>query len=369
MCLLLMWLILAVEFLHPVAQEVFQEGNECAVAFGSVFDAMLLLFQTLVAGDSWGRCSIDIIKAAPLTALIFAGSLIMIQIGITNLILAVVVEKAQEAHEQDVERRLREIASSKRQAERRLSEMCGHIDNNHDGTIGLPELLAFYDSSEELQDVLSTLDVRKEELTSLFHLMDSDNSGDLSYDELVNCISRADSNDLKRQIMMVKLQVQDVWERIRHSLQGLIESMSERIDVLVEHVDGKSIPATGPSRAQTDEFLPTSKCFLPDAIDQEMDRLRSRVNEDLARLSAEIQQQLGAKVHHSKSWQENPEDHDADKSKVTTPTGSSALLGHEKQPDRLSGGVDALAAGRTVWKTERGVEPGTDPASACYSRV
>lgn len=235
--LTLMWAIMAVEFIQPVALELFDDGSFCAESFNGVLHNMLLLFQTLVAGDSWGNCAMPLIERAPVSAVFFAISLVMIQIGLTNLILAVVVEKAAEAHAADMERQQKGIVQARVAAEDRLTEMCEDIDVDEDGAISLDELLGFFETSEELRGVFTTLDIQKDDVESLFMLMDKDGSGDLTYQELVSCIHRSDTNDLKRQIMVLKLQMQDVWVRIRNQVQSNITVMQQDMAILVSNME------------------------------------------------------------------------------------------------------------------------------------
>lgn len=51
-------------------------------------DANLLLFKTVIAGDSWGTIAVPVIEAQPLTAVIFMGSLLSLVYGVVNLIVA-----------------------------------------------------------------------------------------------------------------------------------------------------------------------------------------------------------------------------------------------------------------------------------------
>ena len=88
--LLMFWAVLAVELLNHASKEVYGDDT-CSKAFAGVWPALQMFFQTLVAGDGWGGCSIGLINhpsyGAP-AVFIFAGSLVTIQLGFTNLILA-----------------------------------------------------------------------------------------------------------------------------------------------------------------------------------------------------------------------------------------------------------------------------------------
>ena len=49
-------------------------------------NANLLLFKTVIAGDSWGEIAVPVIEQHPATAVIFMGSLLTLVFGVLNLI-------------------------------------------------------------------------------------------------------------------------------------------------------------------------------------------------------------------------------------------------------------------------------------------
>jgi hypothetical protein len=51
-------------------------------------NANLLLFKTVIAGDSWGLIAVPVIEHYPATALLFMGSLLTLVFGVLNLIVA-----------------------------------------------------------------------------------------------------------------------------------------------------------------------------------------------------------------------------------------------------------------------------------------
>ena len=63
-----MWAMLMVEIVHPLIIDVhertnvFAECSECLWAASSVMNADLLLFKTVVAGDSWGLIAMPVIQ-------------------------------------------------------------------------------------------------------------------------------------------------------------------------------------------------------------------------------------------------------------------------------------------------------------------
>ncbi|CAK9073311.1 Voltage-dependent T-type calcium channel subunit alpha-1I (CaVT.3) (Voltage-gated calcium channel subunit alpha Cav3.3) [Durusdinium trenchii] len=178
MLLLAVWAVLAVELLHDTAQDVHADKPICAEAFDSVFMVMLMFFQTLMAGDSWG-------------------SLLTVQLGFANLVLdalheseAVIVERARQAHEEEQRQNLSEQIKKRREAENRLLEMCQRIDVDKDG-------------AWDFRKTLLLLEIDETDLICLFDLMDVDRSGDLTYEETV----------------------QDIWLRIRDHLTDAQENI------------------------------------------------------------------------------------------------------------------------------------------------
>ena len=90
------WAMLIVEWIHPCVESMYENtdvfhdcGEYCLQATSSVMHANLLLFKTVIAGDSWGLIAVPVIQQHPATAIIFMGSLLTLVFGVLNLIVAV----------------------------------------------------------------------------------------------------------------------------------------------------------------------------------------------------------------------------------------------------------------------------------------
>merc|ERR1719491_2733000 len=112
---MLIWSVIAVQFIHPINKEIAERDNVyaqcslCPHAFESTFQAALTFCTQIVAGDSWGREAVPIIENYPLTAFFFAGVYCSVGLATLNLILGVVVNVATEERE----RLVRQIAEAK----------------------------------------------------------------------------------------------------------------------------------------------------------------------------------------------------------------------------------------------------------------
>ena len=88
------WAMLIVEWVYPRVQSLhdnegfFEDCEQCVRATSSVMNANLLLFKTVIAGDSWGLIAVPVIEQYPATAIIFMGSLLTLVFGVLNLIVA-----------------------------------------------------------------------------------------------------------------------------------------------------------------------------------------------------------------------------------------------------------------------------------------
>ena len=97
LCFVIMtiWAMLLVEVVHPIIQDMVEDGHEiisncpyCRTSTSSVMEATLLLFKTVIAGDSWGQVAVPVIQRNPETAVIFVLSQLSLVFGVLNIIVA-----------------------------------------------------------------------------------------------------------------------------------------------------------------------------------------------------------------------------------------------------------------------------------------
>lgn len=224
--------MLSVEVLHPLQLQLAAEGRfdsceRCARMFQSVFHSNLTFFQILVAGDSWGTAAITLIEAEPWTALILGGAVVSISMGISNLIIAVICEKAQEAQAQDerFNRMLRKKAEH--EAKAKLMDVCVDLDSDGSGELSLEELVTNIGSNANLQKALEYMDVERGELAIVFEMMDCDKSGSVSYSEFVDTLFKLKSGDSATQIGFIKFHVSAIKNQVTKEMSMLKEVLDD----------------------------------------------------------------------------------------------------------------------------------------------
>ncbi|CAK9115483.1 Sodium channel protein type 4 subunit alpha A (Voltage-gated sodium channel subunit alpha Nav1.4a) [Durusdinium trenchii] len=176
------WAVISVELLHPIASRLTFDGcDRCAAGFETIFAAALTLFQQIVAGDNWGQISIPVVEEEPLTAILLFSMLITISLGMLNLILAVIVERAAEARENDHEAKIKRKEEERAKSMEDLASLCASMDVNNNGLISLEEMLKGYDEVEEFKKLMQVMDLKREDMAMVFNVLDSESTQEVSY--------------------------------------------------------------------------------------------------------------------------------------------------------------------------------------------
>jgi len=196
------WACIAVEVIHPHMRELdargaFSSCDRCVDAFSSVFRANLTLFQTIIAGDSWGQVAVPVIEAHPWTAIFFAGSLMTLIFGVLNLIVAVIVDSFAEMRAKDVSSLAKDMEYEEVEEKANLRKLFRKIDWNHDGALSYAELLHAAERLGDFRAYLRVLDVDKKDLQHLFAMVDADSNGAIDPKEFIETMYRLKNAESK----------------------------------------------------------------------------------------------------------------------------------------------------------------------------
>lgn len=214
MVALVFWSLLGVELIQPLAQELHDTGKwdatrceRCPHAFKNVWSGLLTLLQTVLTGDSWGEMAIPLSEEYPLTLVFFMGSFVSVNLGIMNLIVAVIVDRAHQAREEDDLQKLVEKDANFKMARLRMGEMFKRLDLDGSGSLTADELVDGIDNEPEFANLLRLMDVSSEDLALVFKVLDHDNSGQLSYDEFCEQLYKMKTHDAHTLLVFVRHQV------------------------------------------------------------------------------------------------------------------------------------------------------------------
>ncbi|CAE7899727.1 Scn11a [Symbiodinium microadriaticum] len=231
---IVVWAIIAVEVLHPVTAKLtfaseFCQGRECQLRFRSVYSAGLTLFQQVVAGDSWGEISIPLLEEHPETSFVLFPIMVSISLGVMNLILAVIVERATEARENDQDRKLKKKDQERSKNMIEFAMLCDDMDADGSGSLSLDEMLKGYDNIEAFSRLMQIMDIRREDMETIFHVLDSDLSGEVSYFEFCQHLSGFFERDPTIMQSLIKYSVMELRKVIN---SDVVEALRRQTDVL-----------------------------------------------------------------------------------------------------------------------------------------
>jgi len=229
---LVIWAIVAVEILHPLnvaiagSSNIYDQCPRCHRAFASVGEATLTFTQQIIAGDSWGTTSMPLMEAHPWTSFIFLSVLVSVDLGLLNLITAVIVDRAWEARQEDIQRQLQDRSDELDTAKKRLRKFYSEMDEDSSGTLSLAEILGGYDENVDFQNAMKVMDITRDDISIVFNMIDSDGSGEVNFEEFLHGLTKMKSENAHTLLMFIKFYVQEC----RHSLADQMKFLHGTLD-------------------------------------------------------------------------------------------------------------------------------------------
>ncbi|CAE7884294.1 Scn8a [Symbiodinium sp. KB8] len=277
------WAIVAVEILHPVMARMDWQRlycPDCMYRFSDVFSAGVTLFQQIVAGDSWGELSLPLIAENPWISVMLFAIMMTISLGVMNLILAVIVERATEARENDQEQRIKKKEEERAKNMVELAVLCANLDKDESGTVSLEEMQEGYDSDKNFKMLMDQMDIKRDEMEVIFHVLDSDNSGNLSYLEFCKNLGSFFKRDPIIMHSLVQCTVLDVKKLIQKEVVSVMRE--QHAEMMREQ--RKLLAAFGLLAGSEPRDVPVPAPKLPEIA------LRSRAPlETMERIQAELE--------------------------------------------------------------------------------
>jgi voltage-gated sodium channel len=234
---LIMWSLVAVEMINGLVIDVAEDGGfrdceRCKDSFSSVWSAMLSLVEFIISGDNFGYLALPLIEKYPFSVLFFIGVFATITLGLMNIIMAVIVDRAADARREDEVIQLQEKKAKFMKIKRVLQCICEEMDHDQSGTLSLSELLLGVDHCESFAKYLATMDVTRSDLKLVFDYLDVGNTGRVSYKEFVQRIHQLRTSDSHSLQVLVKHQVSYLCKLVdeqQHAIASLASAMASQI--------------------------------------------------------------------------------------------------------------------------------------------
>jgi len=222
--------ILMVDFVHPTTSRLpFGNCTDCNKGFETVQSSVLTLFSELIAGGSW-LMSLSVYNANPGATALIILTTISIVLGIMNLILTVIVERATDAREKDIHEVARHKLLNHVQAKDELLELCTRIHKDDAGRVTLPQILALFRTSDKFHDLMVSMDVCEDELRAVFETTDTHGTGHLCAEEFCEELFHLRSADTRMLVSMVRLNVVELQHTIHKQLNSSIAKLLTQVE-------------------------------------------------------------------------------------------------------------------------------------------
>lgn len=222
--MLIFWSIIAVQVIHPLNIELAKSGiyndvcERCPRAFASVWASTITFIQQIVAGDSWGAVTIPIMERHPETALFFLSVLVSTALGLLNLIVMVIVDKAAQVHDEDKQKELTQKMLHFEDTKQELKGLCQEIDADSSGQLSKNEFLDGYRHLPQFAHLLNRMHIEGGDLDNLFTILDADGSGLVDYNEFVDELVKMKYEDNHMLLIYIQSYVKDVRSKVSEEL-------------------------------------------------------------------------------------------------------------------------------------------------------
>lgn len=161
---LLLWSIVAVQFLHPLNMKIAESGeyagcDRCTAAYATVQNVFFMFCLQILTPESWGPYIKPVIEHFPMSIIFFAAVFSTVTVLMLNVVLGLVSDVAsrlQEDIEDDIED---ELLSDRVEVQRHIRE--------------LYKLLG----KDEFHIIQGEMDIEEQDLKLLWAILDVDSSG------------------------------------------------------------------------------------------------------------------------------------------------------------------------------------------------
>lgn len=240
---LLVWSVIAVQFIHPLNLEIVETGiyeeegcDRCKRAYESVAQSTLTISQQIVAGDSWGLVTVPMIEHYPVTAFYFTGVLLSVGMAVLNLILGVVVNVATQARD-DLKASIEDEKIVERmELHGHLCTICTEMDVNQNGELSKDELLQGYEQNDKFRNTLLEMDIQEEDLEILWTILDSDKTGQVSYNTFISHCYTMKISDTQFMLAYIKYYVTIIKDKIMDAMDSLKHEVEKEEEIVASEL-------------------------------------------------------------------------------------------------------------------------------------
>ena len=198
-----------------------EQGESLATFFGSVPRSMLSLFEAMTGGVDWDALVSPIFELSSVVGVGLVSYIAFTIIGVMNVVTGTFVQSAIT--------RAEEVKDAQRAMKAR--RLFKSLDDNQSGQISYNEILN-HTKDHAVQDFFRDLDVEPSEAKFLFDMLDINNSGSIDFEEFLNGCIRLQGPAKAIDMLVVTRETRMVYDHLSQNLQRLraeLLVLSERL--------------------------------------------------------------------------------------------------------------------------------------------
>jgi len=164
---------------------------------------------------------------------------VTVGIATMNLILGVVVNVAQQAHDSPSQDIAEVAMMNKMEGHNHLLQLCREMDKDGSGELSKDELTKGYQESEGFRKAFDDMDIVEEDLEIVWTVLDTDKSGAISYAEFIKEVYKLRDSDSQFMLAYIKYYItiikNSMVEEMRSTKEQIIE-VEEHEEMLIEKI-------------------------------------------------------------------------------------------------------------------------------------
>lgn len=158
------------------------ETFELREMYGTMPAALYSLYKTFTGGQSWGELLAPLSSMGWIYVCFFMGFITLTFFGVLNVVAAIFVESALQSQQHHKDLLTQDRLLKKQMYTEHLKEVFHAIDQDRSGFINADEM-EFFLGDPELNLYLESIDIFPNDARTLFRLLDTDDSGEISIEE------------------------------------------------------------------------------------------------------------------------------------------------------------------------------------------
>jgi len=154
-------------------------------------------------------------------------------------------------HEADAERKAKFAESQFVKLKERLMDVCKLMDKDGSGELDMEELNSGFETNEEFALIMSQMDIKLDDMDNVFHILDEDGSGSVTYKEFVDQLYKMKSQDSHSVLLFIKGLLKELRLKMCDEFQSLTGNVNAKVDSLLTMTGQAALPNVGATLADS----------------------------------------------------------------------------------------------------------------------